>query len=101
MPDKNRDKDDLPPQLRNAPSKFAYLKEAYKPEPDPHAFEHLGTMNGWGNQGEPFPEKYMKCQRKQGRPHKLIVTHLGKRNRGYHSYQCKKCNIEWVVDSTD
>jgi len=94
-------KDKLPRHLRNAGSKFDYLKKAYEPEPDPNAFEHLGTMNGWGNQGTPFPEKYMNCQRKRGRPHKLIITHLGRSNRGYNSYQCTKCNIEWVVDSTD
>lgn len=97
-----KDKDALPRHLRNIPDKFAFLKQAYEPEQDPNATKHLGAMNGWPENKKEWPELYLKCQRKQGRPHKLIVTHLGKsRNRGYCSYKCEKCNIEWTVDSTD
>lgn len=101
MGNKEEDKSNLPRHLRNVPDKFKFLTEAYKPEPDPNAIKHLGALNGWGKNDIPIPQEYMQCQRKQGRPHKLEVTELGRPGRGYKSYRCTKCNIEWIVDSTD
>lgn len=98
---KDGGKDNLPLHLRNAPSKFNFLNKAYEPEPDPNAPKHLGMMNSWPKDEKEWPEEYVACQRGIV-PHELTVTDLGKRaNRGYCSYKCSICNIEWTVDSTD
>jgi hypothetical protein len=92
------DKNKLPPHLRNAPSKFDYLKKAHEPDPDPNAPVHLGMMNGWGNKKD-YPAKYKFCIRKRSKnPHPITQTTIG---RCLIEYECAICKIKWTVDSSD
>lgn len=91
-------KDNLPPYLRNRPDKFAYLDQAYEPEPDPNAIVSLGTMNGWGDRKN-YPAQYKFCVRKRPKnPHVLTQRNLG---RCLTEYECSICKIKWTVDSSD
>lgn len=93
------DKDLLPPQLRNASDeKFGYLKEAYRPAPDPNAPKHLGVMNDWGKDKKKWPSEYRHCQiRKRKHLHDPVAEKKGK---CFTEYSCPKCNIAWSADSS-
>ena len=99
MPEKDN-KDMLPPHLRNAPSKFDYLKQEYLPDPsvDADGYKHLGDIVGWN--GIP-PKEYTDCR-------SAVPAHaLGKDpksysiHRGIYDYCCDICKIKWTETSTD
>ncbi len=92
------DKDTKPAFHRNRPEKFAYLDQAFEPDPDPNAPVHLGIMNGWGEKKN-YPATYKFCTRKRPKnPHPITQTTIG---RCLIEYECSICKIKWTVDSSD